>query len=74
MFNLNDYQLRQLNEAHRQDILWQVQQDRLAHTADSGSFSARDAALSRLGSTLIMLGMRLQASAENESVQQTAYR
>lgn len=74
MFNLNEHHLHQLNEAHRDDLLRWAQQERLAHTARSGSFSAREAALSRLGSTLVALGTRLQAAAEHEPVQQTVYR
>jgi hypothetical protein len=71
MFNLNDYQMHQLNEAHREDVLRQVQAARLAQASSS---SARAAALSRLGSTLVTLGTRLQAAAEQEPTQQTAYR
>jgi len=63
-----------LNEAHREDVLRQVQQNRLARTAQAGSYSAREAALSRLGSTLVALGTRLQAAAEQEPTHQTAYR
>jgi hypothetical protein len=71
MFNMTD--LQQLNEAHRAEVLRQVQQNRLADTARSGSLSAREAMLARLGSTLVALGTRLQGATE-EAAPQTAYR
>lgn len=74
MLNLNEHQLHRLTEAHREDLLRQAQQRRLANAAQSNSRSAREAALSRLGSALVALGMRLQSAGKREPLQQTAYR
>ena len=72
MFNLHEYQLRQLNEAHREDLLRQAQARRLAQAAHSDMPSVRETALSTLGSALVTLGTRLQAAGARESIQHTA--
>jgi len=66
MLHMNEQQLYQLNEAHRDDLRRQVENERLARVAQSESQPAYAVALSRLGSTLVVLGERLQERYEPE--------
>jgi hypothetical protein len=66
MMHMTERQLYALNEAHRDDLRRQVENERLARVAQSDSQPAYAAALSRLGNALVVLGERLQERYEPE--------
>jgi hypothetical protein len=75
MSNLNEHQMYRLNEAHREDLLRQMQQLRLAQAVQVESQPAHEAALVWLGGVLVTVGTKLQATAEREQpVRQQGYR
>jgi hypothetical protein len=75
MLHLNEHQMYRLNEAHRQDIMQQIHQLRLAQAVQVESQPAHEAALVWLGGVLVTVGTRLQATAEGEQpVRQQGYR
>jgi hypothetical protein len=75
MLNMNEHQMYRLNEAHREDIMRQMRQLRLAQAVQVESQPAHEAALVWLGGVLVTVGTRLQATAEREQpVQQQGYR
>ncbi len=75
MLNLNEHQLYRLNQAHRQDLMREIEQLRLAQVVHIASQPAHQAALVWLGSALVSLGKRMQAAAEHEPpVHQQGYR
>jgi hypothetical protein len=74
MLHMNEYQMKLLNQSHRDDLLRQAEHERLANEArQAGSPSAYDASLARLGGALMSLGERLQSRAE-QPAQRKAYR
>jgi hypothetical protein len=74
MLHMNEYQMKQMNELNRNNLLRQAEHQRLANEArQAGSPSAYDVSLARLGSALMMLGERLQSRAQ-QPAQRKAYR
>jgi hypothetical protein len=75
MMHLNEHQIYRLNEDHREDLLRQMRQLRLAQAVQVESQPAHEAALLWLGGVLVTVGTKMQATAEREQpVHEQGYR